>query len=221
MPDTMDRSTYINERLQSSGEELANSLTHGIALVAAVIAAPYLILESLNSGELRELVGACIFAVTMIVVYTTSTLYHSMPFGRKKHILRVIDHGAIFLLIAGTYTPFTLGALSGTWGIFLLVSEWILAITGILLKAFTGVKYRKLSIVLYLCMGWLVLIAFDPFLERIPFMGIFWILAGGVAYTVGIPFYAAKNVKYTHLVWHIFVIAGTVCHFIAVMWYSG
>ena len=216
----MNNTYVLNERLQTRGEELANSITHGLALVAVVIASPWLILESLKSADTGAIAGSCIFAATMVVVYTTSTLYHSMPFGKSKHILRVIDHGAIFLLIAGTYTPFTLGVLEGGWGMVLLILEWLLAITGISLKFFTGVKYRKLSIFLYLAMGWLVLVAIEPFINNIPYNGIFWILAGGVAYTAGIPFYAAKNIRYTHLVWHLFVITGSFCHFVAVMWYS-
>lgn len=213
--------SLLRERPQTKSEEIANSLTHGLALVAAVVASPFLIVHALKSGDMYEITGACIFSTTMVIVYLTSTLYHSMPFGRAKKVLRIIDHGAIFLLIAGTYTPFTLGALRGEWGIILLIIEWILAISGILLKAFTGIKYRKLSVSLYLAMGWLVLIALKPFIESIPIEGIFWVLAGGFAYTFGIPFYAAKDKKYTHFVWHLFVILGTVCHFIAVMWYAG
>jgi len=216
----MDKTLLSGERPQTYREEIANSLTHGIALVAVLVASPFLIIHAYNSGDSFEIVGASIFSATMVIVYLTSTLYHSMPFGRAKHVLRVIDHGAIFLLIAGTYTPFTLGAMRGEWGIILLVLEWILAISGILLKAFTGVRYRKLSISLYLVMGWLVVIAIRPFIESITIQGIFWVLAGGFAYTFGIPFYAAKDRKYTHLVWHLFVILGTVCHFIAVMWYA-
>lgn len=216
----MQNYLLLRERPQTRNEEIANSITHGIALIAAVFASPYLVVHALKSGDMYEIIGASVFSATMIIVYLTSTLYHSMPFGRSKQVLRVIDHGAIFLLIAGTYTPFTLGALRGESGIILLVLEWILAFSGIILKAFTGIKYRKLSISLYLAMGWLVLVALKPFIESIPVRGIFWVLAGGFAYTFGIPFYAAKDKKYTHFVWHLFVILGTVCHFIAVMWYA-
>lgn len=217
----MKSSTYGYERLQTRGEEIANCLTHGVGLVAALVAAPFLIISASASGNISDIAGASVFALTMIFVYTTSTVYHSMPFGRTKSLLRVVDHGAIFLLIAGTYTPFTLGVLNGGWGVTLLVLEWLLAFGGIMLKAFTGVRYRKLSILLYLAMGWLIVIAVEPLIQNMPVKGIMWILAGGIAYTAGIPFYAAKKIKYTHFVWHIFVIAGTSCHFVAVLWYSG
>lgn len=217
----MNDSQINAERLQTYGEEVANSVTHGLALIAAVVATPFLVISAINTGDTGTITGAFIFSVTVVLVYATSTVYHSMPRGSAKQFLRVVDHGAIYLLIAGTYTPFALGALDGKWGIVLLAAEWILAVSGISLKVFTGVRYRKLSIVLYLIMGWLALIAVKPFMINIPLTGILWILAGGVAYTTGIPFYTAKKFRYTHFIWHLFVIAGTTCHFIAVFWYSG
>lgn len=217
----MEDSHINSERPQTYGEELANSVTHGLALIAAVVATPFLVISAINGGDAGSIAGAFIFSVTVVLVYTTSTVYHSMPRGSTKQFLRVVDHGAIYLLIAGTYTPFALGAIGGTWGIALLTAEWLLALSGISLKVFTGVRYRKLSIVLYLIMGWLALVAVKPFMANIPLSGILWILAGGVAYTTGIPFYTAKKVRYTHFIWHLFVIAGTTCHFIAVYWFAG
>lgn len=216
----MTLSNPLYERAQTAGEEIANSITHFIGFLSAAVATPYLILHTVNTGEISAVIGSSFFAATILIVYASSTLYHSIPAGRIKNILRIVDHCAIFLLIAGTYTPFALGVIGGTWGITLLVLQWMLAFAGIGLKLFTGLKYRKLSIFLYLAMGWMVIIAIEPFLEGTKFMGIFWVFAGGVAYTLGIPFYAAKNTRYTHLIWHMFVLTGSGCHFIAVMWYS-
>lgn len=211
----------LNERPQTLGEEIANSITHGLALLAILIAAPFLVMSVASKGDSGDIAGAVVFSVTMVLVYGTSTFYHSIPFGRTKQFFRIVDHSVIYLLIAGTYTPFALGALEDSWGIALLTVQWVLAITGVSLKVFTGLRYKKLSIILYLVMGWLALVAVKPLIANVPLNGLVWILAGGIAYTAGIPFYTAKKVKYTHLVWHLFVIAGTFCHFVAVMWYSG
>lgn len=210
----------FSERKRTKNEEIANSVTHGIGLLAAISATPFIISSALSKDDTSVLVGVAVFSVSMIFVYLTSTLYHSFPFGNTKDKIRILDHGAIFLLIAGTYTPFTLGILKGSTGWILFGLEWILAITGISLNILYGVKYKKIEKVLYLLMGWLLIFAIKPIIETIPLQGIMWIIAGGLAYTIGVPFYAAKQIKYTHTIWHLFVIAGTVCHFIAVMFYS-
>jgi hemolysin III len=208
------------EREQTLGEEIANSVSHGVGLVAAVIAVPLLVSGAVQSGYTAEIVGASVFATTMVLLYLASTLYHALPANRAKRVLRVLDHGAIYLLIAGTYTPFTLGVLDGAGGWTLFGLVWGLAVVGVTLKAIGGVRFPKLSMYLYLVMGWLILIAVKPLVLNMQAWGLFWLVAGGVAYTTGIAFYAAKRVRYCHFVWHLFVIAGTTCHFIAVRWYA-
>jgi len=210
----------LRERRQSLGEEIANSVSHGVGLLAAVAAAPILIVVAVWRGSAAGIVGASVFAATVVVLYLTSTLYHALPESRAKRVLRVLDHGAIFLLIAGTYTPFTLGVLHGAWGWTLFGLVWSLALAGIVLKAVGGVRYPVLSTSLYLAMGWLVLIAVKPMWDRVPMWGLFWLAAGGLAYTLGVAFFAAKRVPYGHFVWHLFVLVGTVCHFIAVLRYA-
>ena len=208
------------ERTQSLGEEIANSVSHGVGFLAAVAAAPILVLSAVRSGGAARITGASVFAATMVLLYLTSTLYHALPRNRAKRVFQVLDHAAIFLMIAGTYTPFTLGVLRGTWGWTLFGLVWGLALAGVVLTAVGGVRYPKLSTGLYIAMGWLILIAVKPLWLRVPPWGLFWLLAGGIAYTGGVAFYAAKRVRYSHFVWHLFVIAGTACHFIAVLRYA-
>jgi hemolysin III len=155
-----------------------------------------------------------------MLAYASSTLYHAIPAPRAKEVLRIIDHGSIFLLIAGTYTPFTLGVLRGGWGWTLFGLIWSLALAGLILKALGGVRFRRLSVVVYLAMGWLVLVAIGPLVERMAPAGVAWLVAGGVCYTVGVIFYALDGRRFMHFVWHLFVLAGTACHFVAVMGYA-
>ena len=207
----------MQERAQSRGEEIANSVSHGVALLASMTAAPVLVLSAVHRGDVGRIAGASVFAVAMVLLYLASTLYHALPGNRAKRVFQVLDHAAIFLMIAGTYTPFTLGVLRGAWGWTLFGLVWGLALAGIVVTAAGGVRYPKLTTSLYLAMGWLILIAVKPLWLRMPLEGLFWLLAGGIAYTVGVVFYAAKRVRYCHFVWHLFVVAGTVCHFIAVL----
>ena len=216
----MKRSHKFPDRIQTFGEELANCVTHGMGLIAAIVASPFLIFTSVKSGSTAAVVGASVFSATMVLVYFTSTLYHVLPEGSIKRRVRVIDHSAIFLLIAGTYTPFTLGLLNGSWGYILLVTEWFLAAVGIMMHAKSGIRHRKFETMLYLVMGWLILIAIKPLLILMPLAGLVWLFAGGFSYTIGVPFYAARQTRYSHFVWHIFVLGGTICHFMAVMYYS-
>ena len=208
-------------RPQSHGEEIANSISHGLALVAALVGTPYLILQAERHGDARFVIGASIFAATMILLYLSSTLYHALPVGKAKRIFRVIEHSAIFLLIAGTYTPFTLGVLRGAWGWTLFGLVWSLAAAGVALKVFNKDSHPILSTTNYLMMGWLVVIAVDPMVARIPTAGLLWLIAGGVAYTAGVAFFALDSrLKYGHLIWHLFVMAGTACHYFAVLGYA-
>jgi hemolysin III len=205
---------------QTLGEEIANSVSHGIGLALAITAAPILIITAARAGSSWNLVGVSVFAVSMILLYLASTLYHAVTHDGAKRVFRVLDHGAIFLLIAGTYTPFTLGIMRGPWGWTLFGLVWALAVFGLTSKAIFGAHRRWLTVPLYLTMGWLAVIAAPQILTRVPTSGLIWLVAGGVAYTAGTGFFAAQRLRYSHFAWHLFVIAGTVCHFFAVLWYS-
>ena len=211
----------MGERPQSFGEEIANSVSHGIGLLATVAATPVLIIAAVQRGGAEGIVGASVFSATMVLMYFTSTLYHALPRNRAKQVFQILDHGAIFFLIAGTYTPFTLGVLRGMWGWTLFGLVWSLALTGIVLKIVYGAWYPRLSTFLYLVMGWLVVIALKVLWLRVSMWGLVWLLSGGLAYTVGVAFFLVdERVRYSHFIWHLFVIAGTSCHFIAVLRYS-
>jgi hemolysin III len=210
----------VNVRSQTLGEEIANSITHGFGLLAVFVGAPFLIVHAVRHGSAWNIVGVSVFIGSMIILYLASTLYHSIPHVAAKNVFRILDHSAIFLLIAGTYTPFTLGILRGGFGWTLFGLVWGLAILGIVLKAVRALWHPVLSNGLYLGMGWLIVIAARPFWMHMPHLGLLWILAGGIAYTGGIWFYATDKFKYGHMVWHLFVFAGTICHYFAVLLYA-
>ena len=216
----MTKSLASQERAQSCGEEIANGISHGVGFLAAVAVAPVLVVSASRRGSPAGIVGASVFAFTMMLLYITSTLYHTLAENKAKRVFHVLDHGAIFLLIAGTYTPFTLGVLRGTLGWTLFGLVWGIALVGVVLKSIGGIRYQRLSTMLYLAMGWLVIIAAKPLWLNMPAWGLFWLVAGGVAYTAGVGFYAAKRIRYAHFVWHLFVMAGTACHFVAVLRYA-
>ena len=210
------------ERGQTLGEEIANSVSHGAALLAAVAGTPFLVVGAMRHGDRLNVAGASIFAATMVLLYFTSMLYHALPATRgAKRLFQVLDHSAIFLLIAGTYTPFTLGVLRGPWGWTLLALIWSMALAGVVLKAVAGTRFPRLSTAIYQVMGWSVVIAVKPMWQLMPGWGLFWLVAGGLAYTLGVAFYATDwRLRYGHFVWHLFVAAGTACHFIAVLNYA-
>ena len=210
----------LEERTQSRGEEIANAVSHGVGFLAALAAAPILIVAAIHRGDTAGVVGASIFGATVVLLYLSSTLYHAMPRSRAKTVFRIMDHGAIYLLIAGTYTPFTLGVLRGGWGWTLLGIVWSLAIAGVVLESVGRVRYPTLSTGVYLAMGWLLVVAAKPLWLGMPRWGLFWLIAGGVAYTAGVGFFAAKRIPFGHLIWHLFVLTGTTCHFIAVLRYA-
>src|SRR5438105_15130201 len=186
---------------QSRGEELANAISHGIGLMAGLIGTPVLLLAARNAGSAGFFVGTIIFAVTMLMLYLVSTLYHAWPQTRAKCVLQVLDHSAIFLLIAGTYTPFTLGPLHGAWGWTMLGLIWALALFGIIMKATSGTsRHPKLGLSLYLGMGWLALIVIRPLTCEVPRPALFWLVAGGIAYTTGVLFFVNKRLRYAHFV---------------------
>lgn len=208
------------DKLQTPKEELANSISHGIGLAGAIVAAPVLIFYSAVNGDAWAIAGASIFITTAILLYLSSTLYHSMKVGKLKEIFQIVDHAAIFLLIAGTYTPFTFGVLKGAVGWTLFGIVWALAAGGIILKILVGAKYMKLWVSFYVTMGLLIITAIKPLMEAMSLTGLLWIAAGGAAYIFGIIFYAMPHRQYTHFIWHLFVLSGTACHFVAVMFYS-
>ena len=207
------------ERPQTSGEEIANSVSHGVALFAAVVATPFLLVAAFRRGPSQAL-GASVFAATILLLYFASTLYHAVPNARAKRVFRFLDHAAIFFLIAGTYTPFTLGILRGPWGWTLLVVVWALALGGVVLKLFGAARHPAVSTGLYLAMGWLVVVAIRPLWLRMAHPGLYWLAAGGAAYTVGTAFFSVPRLRYSHLVFHLLVVAGTACHFVAVWSYA-
>ena len=210
----------MQERPQSVGEEIANSVSHGVGAMAALAALPVLVMAAQQRGDTVALVGASVFGTTTVLLYLASTLFHALPGGRAKRVFQILDHSAIYLLIAGTYTPFTLGVLRGEWGWALFGVVWSLAVAGIVFKARGGVRYTTLSTWLYLAMGWVVVIAAKAVWTLVPGWGLFWLAAGGVAYTAGALFFMAERIRYFHFVWHLFVVAGTACHFVAVLRYA-
>ena len=210
----------MTNRQQSLGEEIANSISHGVALIAAIAGAPFLIASAYRENA-ASFIGTLVFAATMALLYLTSTIYHALPVGPVKKLFVKLDHSAIYLFIAGSYTPFALGPLQGAWGWTLLGVVWSLAAVGITLKAFDRLSHPWLSTGLYLAMGWLVVVAAVPLLERVPLPGVLWLVAGGLAYTVGVIFFVLDSrLRYSHAVWHGFVAAGTGCHFFAVLGYA-
>lgn len=198
------------------GEEIANSIIHGLGVGLSVAALTLLVVFAVESGGGRKLAAAIVYGVALVLEYTASTLYHSFPQPSVKHVFKILDHAGIYLLIAGTYTPFTLITLrdSGGWWLFALV--WAIAVTGIAVEAAWAYRPRWVSAGVYLVMGWLVVLAIDPLVANLAAPGVWLLVAGGLAYTVGTVFYVLKRVPYMHAVWHVFVLAGSVCHFLAI-----
>ena len=211
----------MQDRPQTQGEEIANSVSHGVGFVAALASAPVLIATVAKTGSYVNVAGATVFALTTVLLYCASTLYHAVSRERVKALLRKLDHGAIFLLIAGTYTPFTLGPLKGPLGWTLFGIVWTLALIGVTLKAFDRIEHPIASLGMYLVMGWLCVMAIEPGLQRIAPAGLLLLAAGGVSYMAGVAFFTVDSrVRYGHFIWHLFVLAGTCCHFFAVLGYA-
>jgi len=207
------------ERHQTLGEEIANAISHGIGFLGALAVTPILIINAIPSGA-AAIVGVSVFGTTMMLLYLASTLYHAFPHSRTKRVFKIFDHGAIFLLIAGTYTPFTLGILYGPWGWTLFGIVWGLAILGVVIKSTAGASSGKISTALYLAMGWLAVLAIKPLWLNMEAWGLFWLMAGGLMYSAGVFFFVMERIRYSHFVWHIFVLAGTACHVVAVIGYA-
>lgn len=202
----------------SALEELSHAISHGIGVLVSVLAL-YLMLQQTSDTDVWRQISSWVFGLSLILLYASSTLYHSVNHQNYKLWLRKLDHSAIFILIAGTYTPFTLVSLRENWGWWLFALVWGIALAGVILKLFTGAKYQKLSIALYLIMGWIVIVAIDPMLTHVPAAGLGWLLAGGLFYSGGVLFYVQKTLFMHHLIWHLFVLAGSICHILAVYWY--
>jgi hemolysin III len=200
-------------------EEVANSITHGVGLALSVIGLGVLIVLACLYGSALHIASCSVYGATLVMLYTASTLYHSFRSPRIKHIFKIIDHCAIYLLIAGTYTPFTLVMLRGGWGWSLFGIIWMLCFVGIIFKLFFVNKFQIISTIVYVLMGWLAIVAIKPMVQMIPAGCILWLVAGGLFYTIGVLFFAWHKIPYNHAIWHVFVVAGSVCHFFAVMLY--
>jgi hemolysin III len=198
-------------------EEIANALTHGLGATAALAGGAVLITLAALFGDGWQLIGAIVFGVCLLLLYLASTLYHAIQHPVTKARLKVFDHCAIYLLIAGTYTPFTLIGLRGAVGWWLFSAIWVLAVAGVVFKLFFTGRFKLLSTLIYIAMGWLVLIAIVPVFRALDAWTFGWLMAGGVCYTLGTFFYHRPSMRYSHAVWHLFVIAGSVCHYVSVM----
>lgn len=199
----------------SPTEELAHSLTASLGVIACLVAIPWLAWTA--AGDAPRLVAGLVFGTSALGVFVTSVIYHAARQPERKVVLRKLDHAAIYLLIAGTYTPITLIAMRGAWGWTLFACTWTLAVLGIIAKTTLGFRFPRLSTVLYVLMGWIGVVAIGPLAEALSRTELAWIIAGGLVYTAGVPFYVWKSRRYTHAVWHLFVLGGVACHFAAVL----
>jgi hemolysin III len=202
-----------------SREEIANSITHGIGLLLSLCGLSVLIVLAVLKGTAWHIVSCAVYGVTLVLVYSASTLYHSVPGEASRRIFKVLDHSAIYLLIAGTYTPFLLVTLRGGWGWTLFGMVWGLALLGIFYKIFFLDRFKVVSTAGYVVMGWLVVLALKPLLAVMPAHGMIWLAAGGLAYTGGVVFFAWQRLPYSHTIWHLFVLTGSICHYMAVLLY--
>jgi hemolysin III len=214
-------SPFTHSRAQSPGEEIANALSHGVACVLAVAALPILVHSAARQGGTASIVGASVFAGTMILLYLVSTLYHALPPGRAKRWFNRFDHASIYLLIAGSYMPFLFGVLDGAWGWSLFGVVWAAAAVGVTAKLLDRLRHPLWSTGLYVAMGWVALVAVAPLVERMSGPGLVWLVAGGLSYTAGAVVYLFDSkVRYAHFVWHLFVMGGSACHFFAALWHA-
>lgn len=207
------------EKQWSLGDDWANSLTHTCGFILSLIGFIYLIQAGLEGGSLWKSVSFIIYGLSLITLYTTSAIYHFLSHSQIKHLFRLLDHCAIYLLIAGSYTPFSLVTLKGPWGWFLFSTIWSLAILGIIFKVFFMGRFIALSTMIYLLMGWLVIIAVEPLISNITIEGFYWIVGGGLFYSIGVIFFMLDRKKFFHAIWHLFVMGGSFCHYFAICLY--
>ena len=203
---------------ETRGEEIANSITHGVGAALSVAALVTMIVIAVSRGTNLQVVGCTVYGISLVLLYLCSTVYHALEKGRAKQVFRILDHSSIYLLIAGTYTPFTLVTLRGVlgWGLFGVV--WAMALSGVVFKCYFTGRLHALSTTVYIVMGWIAVVATRPLFQALPLTGFLLVLAGGVFYTSGVVFFA-RDWKYAHMIWHIFVLAGSVCHFLAIFLY--
>lgn len=203
----------------SVGEEIAHAITHGVGLMLAVVGLVVLVYQATQQGDPWRVTAVTIYASSLVLLYGASTLYHALPQPRAKRVFQLLDHAAIYLLIAGTYTPLTLVTLRGGWGWTLFGLVWGLALLGILFELIFGDRYKKLSLVCYLSLGWLAVIAIKPLLNSLAPGGLWLIAIGGAFYSLGAIFYAWRKLRYHHAIWHLFVLGGSAAHFFCVLFY--
>ena len=203
---------------ESLGEEIANSITHGVGALLSVAGLTVLVILAAMRGTALHVVTCAVYGVSLVLLYLSSTLYHALTNRRAKYVFRVLDHASIYVLIAGTYTPFTLVTLRGAWGWGLFGAVWTLGVAGIVFKCFATGRLHGLSTFVYIVMGWIAVVAVRPLLQALPWAGFLWLLAGGLFYTLGVVFFALRK-RYAHMIWHLFVLAGSLCHFLAVYRY--
>ena len=210
------------QKLYTAGEEIAHALTHGLGVVLAIAGLTVIVARATLYGNAWHIAGAAIFGSTLVLMYAASTLYHSIPAAHlpnTKKVLRIIDHSTIYFLIAGSYTPFTLVTLHGPWGWALFAWTWGLALAGVVFKIFATGKFEKLSLAIYLGMGWCIVVAIKPLLDTLATGGLLLMLLGGLSYTGGVVFYVLDHKKYFHAIWHAFVLGGSVLQYFAVLFY--
>ena len=205
--------------LETPAEELASSITHALGGLLAVAALTLLVVFAAESGDARRVASVAVYGATLVFMYVASTAYHLVRPPRAKRVMRILDHSSIYLLIAGTYTPVTLVTLRGGWGWSLFGVVWALAVAGVIVKAFCVDRFELLSTLLYVAMGWIVLVAAKPLLATLPPAGVAWLVGGGLAYTAGVAFFVWDLLPFNHAIWHLFVLAGSVCHFFCVLLY--
>ena len=210
-----------DSRPSTMGEEIANSISHGLGVLLAIVGLPILVVNAVRIGSTAAMVGAAVFGGSAILLYMASTLYHAVSHVRAKAWLQRLDYGAIYLLIAGTYTPIALGVLRNSWGLALLAVIWSLALLGLVFKLLVGARFERLSTALYVGMGWMALIAIRPLWQHMPAGGLMLLFGGGAAYTLGVVFFLLhERLRYSHFIWHLFVLAGTGCHYFTVLGYA-
>ncbi|RJO64815.1 MAG: hemolysin III family protein [Myxococcales bacterium] len=212
------RPTHAGRRY-STAEEIANAVTHGLGAALSIAAIALLATFAGLNGDAWHVVSVSLFGATLFILYLSSTLYHGLRPPRAKNVFMVFDHAAIFLLIAGTYTPFTLVTLRGPWGWTLFGLTWGVAIFGVVFSALSAGRHRWASLAMYLGLGWIVLVAIKPLVESLSAGGLMWMGLGGLCYTAGVIFYVGRRIPFNHAIWHLFVLAGSICHFFAVFWY--
>ncbi len=203
----------------SRGEEIAHAITHGLGVLCSIAGLVVLVVLAAQRGDARLVVGVSIFGASMIILYTASTMYHALIPKKAKDVFELMDHAAIYLLIAGSYTPYALSVLGGGWGWSTLGVMWGLAVLGIIYEVVFKRPWKKVSLAFYLALGWLITVPGKPLMEALPTNAILWVAAGGFCYTAGAFFYAWRGFRYHHAIWHIFVLLGTGCHFVSVLKY--